>query len=178
MFQARLRRPGVGPECLTIPQWKICQRSSSMSMSMSIAFSREAARSPSNDASSCHVRWHAGIAQALPACRRGGATNGNAVFSFIGDGPMNSSLVEEVEAWELENVRFHAQVQPNEIGDYPRRQQRLARAALRRSDISRLCAIEDDRLHGGGAPRDPLRGRKSARLLERAGGGVVVAPES
>jgi glycosyltransferase involved in cell wall biosynthesis len=119
-----------------------------------------------------------GIAQALPtvldAAER---TNGGALFSLIGEGPLKDSLIASASARALHNVQFHPQVSPHEIGA------RLADSDALLVSLSAHPTFKDFipskmiDFMAVGRPVILSAAGESARLLDLAKAGVVVAPE-
>ena len=101
-----------------------------------------------------------GIAQALPTVLEAAEQlrDEPVTFAFVGDGPVKDTLVRRARVRGLDNVVFHPQVPLEQVPAVLARQRRADRAALRASDLRGLRAVEDDRLHGLGSPRDSLRG--------------------
>lgn len=119
-----------------------------------------------------------GIAQALPtvldAAER---VNGNTLFSLIGEGPMKDRLVSDVEARGLENVRFHGQIAPTEIADVLAASDALLVSLSGNPTFNDFVPSKMVDFMAVGRPVVLSAAGESARLLERAGGGVAVAPE-
>jgi len=119
-----------------------------------------------------------GIAQALPALIDAAErTDGDAVFSLIGDGPMKASLIEEAESRGLENVLFHPQVDPEEIGSYLAASDALVVTLSAHPTFRDFVPSKMIDFMATGRPVILSAAGESARLLERAGAGVVVPPE-
>jgi glycosyltransferase involved in cell wall biosynthesis len=119
-----------------------------------------------------------GIAQALPtvldAAER---TNGGARFSLIGEGPMKDSLVASARARSLQNVQFHAQVPPNEIGALLADSDALLVSLSAHPTFRDFIPSKMIDFMAVGRPVILSAAGESARLLELAQAGVVVTPE-
>jgi len=117
-----------------------------------------------------------GIAQALPAAVEAAArVNGDAEFSFVGEGPAKH-IVEE-QARELDNVHFHPQIPlesitPVLVGSDALLVTLSAHPTFRQFVPSKLIDYM-----AVGRPVILAAAGESAALLESAGGGIVVPPE-
>jgi glycosyltransferase involved in cell wall biosynthesis len=119
-----------------------------------------------------------GIAQALPTVLDAAdRTDGNTLFSLIGEGPMKDVLVEDVERRGLHNVVFHDQVAPTEIGPVLAASDALLVSLSGNPTFADFVPSKMIDFMAVGRPVVLSAAGESARLLERSGGGLAVRPE-
>jgi glycosyltransferase involved in cell wall biosynthesis len=119
-----------------------------------------------------------GIAQALPSVLAAAEqTDANAMFSFVGDGPMKDSLVKTARERNLSNVRFYDQVEPSEIGGVLAASDALLVSLSAHPTFRDFVPSKMMDFMAVGRPVVLAAAGEPARLLEHAGGGVAVAPE-
>ena len=120
-----------------------------------------------------------GIAQALPSALDAAAlVDGSAELLLVGDGPMRSILGELAEQRQLENVRFHPQIPLEDIPAVLAASDALfvplsAHPTFRQFVPSKLMDFM-----AVGRPVVLAAAGEAARILERSGGGIAVAPEA
>jgi glycosyltransferase involved in cell wall biosynthesis len=120
-----------------------------------------------------------GIAQALPSVLDAAARlDGDAEFVFVGDGPVRASLMEDAQARGLTNVEFRPQVPLDAITPMLAASDALlvplsAHPTFRQFVPSKLIDFM-----AVGRPVILAAAGEAVRILEHAGGGIAVAPES
>ncbi len=119
-----------------------------------------------------------GIAQALPTVLDAAAQmNGDAVFSFIGEGPMKEALVSAAAERGLDNVHFLPQVPTSEIVPFLAASDALLVSLSAHPTFRDFVPSKMIDFMATGRPIVLAAAGEAARLLERSGGGVVVPPE-
>jgi glycosyltransferase involved in cell wall biosynthesis len=119
-----------------------------------------------------------GIAQALPTVLDAAERmNGDAVFALIGDGPLKPSLVDDARARGLGNVRFHSQVEPKDVPLLLAASDALLVPLSSHPTFADFVPSKLIDYMAVGRPVVLAAAGESARLLDRAGAGIVVAPE-
>jgi glycosyltransferase involved in cell wall biosynthesis len=119
-----------------------------------------------------------GIAQALPTVLDAAARmNGDAVFSFIGEGPVKEALVTEAAERGLANVRFLPQVPSSEIVPFLAASDALLVTLSGHPTFRDFVPSKLIDFMAVGRPIVLAAAGEAARLLERSGAGVVVSPE-
>lgn len=120
-----------------------------------------------------------GIAQALPSALEAAAlVDGSADVLLVGDGPMRGILRELVDERRLHNVHFHPQIPLEEIPPVLAASDALfvplsAHPTFRQFVPSKLIDFM-----AVGRPVVLAAAGEAARILERSGGGIAVAPEA
>jgi glycosyltransferase involved in cell wall biosynthesis len=119
-----------------------------------------------------------GIAQSLPGVLEAAQrVNGRVHFAFVGEGPMKQALEDEARARRLANVHFHPQVPITEI---PRILASSDALLVPLSGHPLFASFMPSKLvdfMAAGKPVILSASGESARLVERARAGLVVAPE-
>ena len=117
-----------------------------------------------------------GIAQALPAALEGAArVNGDAEFSFVGEGPVKQLLEEQARG--LDNVHFHAQIPLRSITPVLAGSDALLVTLSAHPTFRQFVPSKLIDFMAVGRPVILAAAGESAELLELAGGGIVVPPE-
>jgi glycosyltransferase involved in cell wall biosynthesis len=120
-----------------------------------------------------------GIAQALPAVVEAAARlNGDAEIALVGDGPMKQIVAELVREQGLHNVTLHPQVPLEEIPPILAASDALLVPLSAHPTFEQFVPSKMVDFMATGRPVILSAAGESARLLEQAGGGVVVPPES
>jgi glycosyltransferase involved in cell wall biosynthesis len=119
-----------------------------------------------------------GIAQSLPSILDAAErVNGEVHFAFVGDGPMKAGLEREARERSLANVHFHDQVPPTEIARILASSDALLVPLSGHPTFGEFVPSKMVDFMAAGKPVVLAAAGESARLLESAGAGVVVAPE-
>lgn len=119
-----------------------------------------------------------GIAQALPSVLDAARIVGDGVrFAFVGEGPIKSALEEQAHALELENVHFHPQVPMAATPPMLASSDALLVPLSGHPTFEQFVPSKLIDYMATGRPVVLSAAGEAARLLDRAGGGVVVRPE-
>ncbi|MGZ4413778.1 MAG: glycosyltransferase [Gaiellaceae bacterium] len=119
-----------------------------------------------------------GIAQALPSVLEAAAVAGDGfAFAFVGDGPLREPLLVQASEHGLTNVSFHEQVPLEEIPRLLAASDALLVSLSGHRTFADFVPSKMVDFMATGKPVVLSARGESARLLERAGGGLVVAPE-
>jgi glycosyltransferase involved in cell wall biosynthesis len=120
-----------------------------------------------------------GIAQALPSALEAAARlDGAAEFLFVGDGPMKAIVVDQAREQGLRNVRFHPQVPLAEIPPVLAASDALLVPLSAHPTFEQFVPSKLIDFMAVGRPVVLSAAGEAARILERSGAGIVVAPES
>ena len=120
-----------------------------------------------------------GIAQALPsAIEAAEQLNGSADIAFVGDGPMRDIVAGLASEKGLSNVHFHPQVPLDEIPPILAASDALLVPLSGHPTFEQFVPSKMIDFMATGKPVILSAAGESARILERAGAGVVVRPES
>jgi glycosyltransferase involved in cell wall biosynthesis len=119
-----------------------------------------------------------GIAQALPsALDAAELLAGEATFAFVGEGPLKDDLVADAAARGLRNVRFEPQRPLERIPPVLRGSDALLVPLSAHPTFADFVPSKLIDSMAVGRPVLLAASGESARLLERAGAGIAVAPE-
>jgi glycosyltransferase involved in cell wall biosynthesis len=120
-----------------------------------------------------------GIAQALPSVIEAAEhLNGSADIAFVGDGPMKE-IVDALAAEKgLSNVHFHPQVALEQIPPILAASDALLVPLSAHSTFEQFVPSKMIDFMATGKPVILSAAGESARILEKAGAGIVVSPES
>jgi glycosyltransferase involved in cell wall biosynthesis len=119
-----------------------------------------------------------GIAQALPSVLDAAERlDGSVQFAFVGDGPIRESLVADAERRRLDNVSFHEQRPLEEIPPILHGSDALLVTLSSHPTFADFVPSKLIDCMAAGRPVILSAAGEAVRLLERAGAGVVVAPE-
>jgi glycosyltransferase involved in cell wall biosynthesis len=119
-----------------------------------------------------------GIAQALPSVLDAAERlDGSVQFAFVGDGPIRESLVADAERRRLDNVSFHEQRPLEEIPPILHGSDALLVTLSGHPTFADFVPSKLIDCMAAGRPVILSAAGEAVRLLERAGAGVVVAPE-
>ena len=120
-----------------------------------------------------------GIAQALPSVlEAAGLLDGVAEFLFVGDGPMKGIVADLAHEQGLRNVRFHPQVPLEEIPPVLAASDALLVPLSAHPTFEQFVPSKMIDYMAVGRPVALSAAGEAARILEGAGGGIAVAPES
>jgi glycosyltransferase involved in cell wall biosynthesis len=120
-----------------------------------------------------------GIAQALPSAIEAAALLGDDVeLLLVGDGPMKSILSDAVRDRGLTNVRFHPQIPLADITPVLAASDALLVPLSAHPTFEQFVPSKLIDFMAVGKPVVLSAAGESARILERAGGGIAVAPEA
>jgi glycosyltransferase involved in cell wall biosynthesis len=120
-----------------------------------------------------------GIAQALPAALdAAGELRDLADLLLVGDGPLKPSLVEQAHAAGLDNVHFHDQVPLEKITPILAASDALLVPLSSHPTFEQFVPSKLIDFMAVGRPVVVAAAGEAARILERAGGGIAVPPES
>jgi glycosyltransferase involved in cell wall biosynthesis len=120
-----------------------------------------------------------GIAQALPsAIEAAEHLNGSADIAFVGDGPMRDIVAGLAAEKGLSNVHFHPQVPLDEIPPILAASDALLVPLSGHPTFQQFVPSKMVDFMATGKPVILSAAGESARILERAGAGIVVRPES
>jgi glycosyltransferase involved in cell wall biosynthesis len=120
-----------------------------------------------------------GIAQALPSAIEAFALLEDvADLLLVGDGPMKSILTEQVRSSGIANVRFRAQIALTEIPPVLAASDALLVPLSAHPTFEQFVPSKLTDFMAAGRPVVLSAAGEAARILERAGGGIAVAPES
>ncbi len=119
-----------------------------------------------------------GIAQALPSVLDAAAkSNGRIRFALVGEGPMKDALVEDATERGLTNVRFFPQLAAEDVVPVLAASDALLVPLSGHPTFADFVPSKMIDYMAVGKPVVLAAAGESARLLERAGGGIVVPPE-
>ena len=120
-----------------------------------------------------------GIAQALPSALDAAAQLEDvAELLFVGDGPMKGIVTDLARERGLRNVRFHAQLPLEEIPPVLAASDALLVPLSAHPTFEQFVPSKMIDCMAAGRPVVLSAAGEAARILERSGGGIVVAPES
>jgi glycosyltransferase involved in cell wall biosynthesis len=120
-----------------------------------------------------------GIAQALPSVLEAAGRAGDGIhFALVGDGPMKDALRQQAREAGLDNVHFHAQVPITEVPEILAASDALLVPLSAEPAFADFVPSKMIDFMAIGKPVIVSAHGEAARLLERAGGGLVVAPEN
>jgi glycosyltransferase involved in cell wall biosynthesis len=120
-----------------------------------------------------------GIAQALPSVLDAASVlESEAELLLVGDGPMKSLLVADAEERGLRNVRFEPQVPLEEILPVLAASDALLVPLSAHPTFQQFVPSKLIDFMAVGKPVVLSAAGEAARILDRAGGGIAVAPES
>jgi colanic acid biosynthesis glycosyl transferase WcaI len=120
-----------------------------------------------------------GIAQALPAVLDAAARlAGDAEFVLVGDGPVRASLVEDARARGLTNVEFRPQLPLEAITPVLAASDALLVPLSAHPTFEQFVPSKLIDFMAVGRPVILSAAGEAARILEHAGGGIAVPPES
>jgi hypothetical protein len=119
-----------------------------------------------------------GIAQALPAAIEAAAQlQGEAEFSFVGEGPMKQIIVEQVERQRLENVHIHPQVPLESITPILAASDALLVTLSAHPTFRQFVPSKLVDFMAVGRPVLLAAAGEAAQLVDAARAGVVITPE-
>lgn len=119
-----------------------------------------------------------GIAQGLPSVLDAAARlNGGATIAFVGDGPLKEQLVGDAQRRELDNVSFHPQVPLERVSSILSASDALLVPLSAHPTFRHFVPSKMIDSMAVGRPVILSAAGESARILESAGAGIVVAPE-
>jgi glycosyltransferase involved in cell wall biosynthesis len=119
-----------------------------------------------------------GIAQGLPATLDA-ATHADGIhFAFVGEGPAKNALVVSARKRGLENVSFHPQVPIDEIPPLLAASDALLVPLSAHPTFDSFVPSKLFDFMAAGRPVILSARGEAARIVERAGAGVVIEPES
>jgi glycosyltransferase involved in cell wall biosynthesis len=119
-----------------------------------------------------------GIAQALPSALDAAALlDGEAELSFVGDGPMKDIVVRLADERGLRNVRFHPQMPLEHVTPVLAGSDALLVPLSAHPTFEQFVPSKLIDCMAVGKPVVLAAGGEAARILERSGGGLAVAPE-
>jgi glycosyltransferase involved in cell wall biosynthesis len=119
-----------------------------------------------------------GIAQALPATLEAAAHADGIHFAFVGEGPAKNALVASARERGLENVSFHQQVPIENVPPLLAASDALlVPLSAHPTFVSFVPSKLFDFMAAGRPVILSARG-EAARIVERAGAGVVIQPEN
>jgi glycosyltransferase involved in cell wall biosynthesis len=119
-----------------------------------------------------------GIAQALPtALDAAERLDRNVHFAFVGEGPAKAQLVEDAERRGLDNVSFHPQVPLEEVTGLLAGSDALLVPLSGHPTFQSFVPSKLIDFMAVGRPVILAAAGEAARLMEHAGGGLVVPPE-
>jgi glycosyltransferase involved in cell wall biosynthesis len=119
-----------------------------------------------------------GIAQALPsAIEAAEKLNGNVKLAFIGEGPMKEIVTRLAQEKALDNVTFHSQRPVEEISAVLAGADALLVSLSSHPTFEQFVPSKMIDFMAAGRPILLAAAGESARLLESARAGIVVAPE-
>lgn len=119
-----------------------------------------------------------GIAQGLPSVLDAAARVGREVdFLFVGDGPVKDSLVAQAAGMRLSNVRFLPQVSLDDIPPLLAASDALLVPLSAHPTFSQFIPSKLIDFMATGRPVIASTAGEGARIVERSGGGLAVAPE-
>lgn len=119
-----------------------------------------------------------GIAQALPSVLDAAErVNGSIDFVFVGDGPVKSATVESARRRGLDNVVFHPQLPVHEVPEILAASDALLVPLCAHPTFESFVPSKMFDFMAVGRPVILSAAGEACRILERAGGGIVVPPE-
>jgi glycosyltransferase involved in cell wall biosynthesis len=119
-----------------------------------------------------------GIAQALDSVLDAAEQVGElAEFAFVGDGPVKPLMVAEAEERGLANVSFHPQVPLDEVQPYLHESDALLVPLAAHPTFADFVPSKMVDFMAAGRPVIVSAAGEAARILDRAGAGIAVAPE-
>jgi glycosyltransferase involved in cell wall biosynthesis len=119
-----------------------------------------------------------GIAQGLPAVLEAAAlVDGSADFAFVGEGPVKDALVRQATEAGIANVRFLPQVPLEQIPPLLGASDALLVPLSSHPTFAQFVPSKMIDFMATGRPVVVAAAGEAARLLEIAGGGIVVPPE-
>jgi glycosyltransferase involved in cell wall biosynthesis len=120
-----------------------------------------------------------GIAQALPSVLDAApAFDDVGDLLLVGEGPLKASLVDQAREQQLGNVRFHDQVPLEEVPPLLAASDALLVPLSGHPTFDQFVPSKLIDFMAVGRPVVLSAAGEAARILERAGGGIVVPPES
>jgi glycosyltransferase involved in cell wall biosynthesis len=120
-----------------------------------------------------------GIAQALPSVLDAAAlVDGAADFMFVGDGPLRTSLMDDAKARGLSNVEFRPQVPLDAVTPLLAASDALLVPLSSHPTFRQFVPSKLIDFMAVGRPVVLSAAGEAARILEHAGAGIAVAPES
>jgi glycosyltransferase involved in cell wall biosynthesis len=120
-----------------------------------------------------------GIAQALPSVLDAAALLDDvADVQLIGEGPLKSTLVDQAREQGLQNVRFHPQVALEDVPPLLAASDALLVPLSGHPTFEQFVPSKLIDFMAVGRPVVLSAAGEAARILERSGGGLAVAPES
>jgi glycosyltransferase involved in cell wall biosynthesis len=118
-----------------------------------------------------------GIAQALDTILGAAAVDPGTDYVFLGDGPIRDQLMAQATSKGLDNVRFHEQVPLDEVPPFLAASDALLVTLSAHPTFASFVPSKLVDFLATGRPVVLAAAGEAARILSRAGGGVVVAPE-
>jgi glycosyltransferase involved in cell wall biosynthesis len=118
-----------------------------------------------------------GIAQALPSVLEAAPLLEGVEFAFVGDGPMKPQLEQHARDLGLQNVHFHQQVPMNESPAILASSDALLVPLSAHPTFAQFVPSKLVDFMAVGRPVVLAAAGEAARLVERAGAGIVVPPE-
>ncbi|MEK6274461.1 MAG: glycosyltransferase family 4 protein [Actinomycetota bacterium] len=119
-----------------------------------------------------------GIAQGLPAALEAAAQADDIHFAFVGEGPAKRDLVASARERALHNVSFHSQLPLEEIPAVLAASDALLVPLSAHPTFADFVPSKLFDFMAAGRPVILSARGEAARIVERAGGGVVVEPEN
>ena len=119
-----------------------------------------------------------GIAQGLPAALEAAAQADEIHFAFVGEGPAKRGLVASARERGLDNVSFHSQLPLEEIPAVLAASDALLVPLSAHPTFADFVPSKLFDFMAAGRPVILSARGEAARIVERAGGGVVVEPEN
>lgn len=120
-----------------------------------------------------------GIAQALPSALEAAAQLEDiAELLLVGDGPMKPIVTEQAREQDLRNVRFHPQIPLDQIPPVLAASDALLVPLSGHPTFRQFVPSKMIDYMAVGRPVVLSAAGEAARILERSGGGIAVAPES
>jgi glycosyltransferase involved in cell wall biosynthesis len=119
-----------------------------------------------------------GIAQALPSALDAAAQlDGGVEFAFVGEGPVKEIVAAQARERGLENVSFHPQVPLDDIAAVLSASEALLVPLSGHPTFSAFVPSKMIDFMAVGRPLIVAAAGEAARIVERAGAGIAVAPE-
>jgi glycosyltransferase involved in cell wall biosynthesis len=118
-----------------------------------------------------------GIAQALPSVLDAAALSSELDWALVGDGPLRERLVAKARARGLANVLLHPQVALEEVPPFLAASDALLVTLAAHPTFADFVPSKLVDFMAAGKPVLLAAAGESARLLERSGAGIAVAPE-